>query len=120
MTDYPPEEFEELADELRTAARGLLTGIIDEKLSVMIVACDLAAGLMRMAGTSSWMDIHTAPTDGTPIIAKRKIGEHDIVGVCSWRKHRLGDDVLADSIYRWRDMASGRHFSPTHWMPIPE
>lgn len=118
VTQYAPEEFEVLADELRTTARGLLPDIVERKLSLMITACDLAAEMARPE-PSPWRPIETAPMNGMAIIAKSDTTLPEMVAVVSWRAHRLGDDVLADYQMRWRDIASGRHFSPTHWMPIP-
>jgi hypothetical protein len=85
----------------------------------MIIACDMAAEMSRPE-LGPWRPIETAPKDGKEILAKRHIGPYTVYGTCSWREHRRGDDVPDDNKVHWRDMASGRHFSPTHWMAIPE
>ena len=113
MTEFPPEEFSALADELRTTARGLLPAIIDKKLALMITALDIAAAPVK------WQDIETAPLDGTYVLALREHLRPSPVAVVSWRAWALGDDVLGDTQMRWRT-ADGRHFSPTKWMSIPE
>ncbi len=126
MTEFTPEEFEQLAEELRTTARALLPAIIERKLPLLITACDEAAELGNyrtkpQITVDVWQPIETAPTDGSYIIGRRVIGNNKLVCVVSWRFWTLGDDVLSDlqPTFRWRD-ANGRHFSPTEWMRIPE
>jgi len=121
---FTPEEFEYLAEELRTTARALLPAIIERKLALLIVACDEAAELGNyrtkpQVSIDVWQPIETAPTNGSYIIGRRTVFADPLICVVSWRAHVLGDDVLADTQMRWRD-ANGRHFSPTEWMPIPD
>ena len=119
-TQFTQEEFAELADQLRTTARGLLPEIIDRKLPLMLVA--LENMVVPQVTVDAWQPIESAPNDGSFIIGRRSVdNEHWLICVVSWRFWRLGDDVLADlqPTFRWRD-ANGRHFTPTEWMPIPE
>ena len=75
-----------------------------------------------------WMPIATAPRDGTPILAwndnygqretrMEQYGEGS-PGFALWKR---GDGPL-NSGWRWSEPQNnwGGHWSPTHWMPLPE
>lgn len=115
MTEFTQEEFNELADELRTTARALLPEIVERKLPLMLVALEHMV-VPQITVEHFWSPIDNAPRDGSFVLGKRG----RLWAVVSWRKWRLGDDVLADNDYRWRDLSGGRHFSPDKWMTIPE
>lgn len=61
--------------------------------------------------TREWMDIETAPKDGTPVLLGFSKNWHALVGHWEWP---LWGELNRDFGFDPFEM------QPTHWMPLPE
>lgn len=60
---------------------------------------------------SEWMDISTAPKDGTPMLFCNWCGSQDTLPITSGFWSRVAEE--------WYSEISAQRIRPTHWMPLP-